>query len=136
MTWVGAWVVAGDEDGQHHGDVGKMRSACIGIVEDGDVARRKDNRRDGCLHGHRHGAQMDRHVIAHRDYPALAVENGAGIIAPLFDIGRERGAAQGGAHLLGNGMHGTLEDGEVYWVRFGGIGCGMGHAGTVMTIFR
>src|SRR5208282_6652378 len=50
------------------------------------------------------------HVVAHGDDFARAVEHGAGIIAPLFDVGRKRRAPQGRAHLLGNGVIQVLED--------------------------
>ena len=44
----------------------------------------------------------------------LAIEDGAGIVAPLLDVGRERSAPQGRAHLLGNGMHRALKDRQLY----------------------
>ncbi len=66
---------------------------------------------------------MHRHVIAHGDHPRLAIEDGAGIVAPLLDVGRERGAPQGRAHLLGDGMHRALKDRQFYR-----IGSGKGHA--------
>ena len=53
---------------------------------------------------------MHRHVIAHGDHSGLAVEDRAGIVAPLLDVRRKRGAAQRSAHLLGNRMHGALKD--------------------------
>ena len=53
---------------------------------------------------------MHRHVVAHGNHPALAVEHRAGIVAPLLDVGRERGAPQRRAHLFGDGMHGALKD--------------------------
>ena len=65
---------------------------------------------------------MHRHVIAHGDHPCLAVEDRAGIVAPLLDVGRERGAPQGRAHLLGNGMHGALKDRQLHRID------GMAHA--------
>ncbi len=44
------------------------------------------------------------------------IEDGAGIVAALFDVGRERGAAQGGAHLFGDGVVEVLEDFEFDWI--------------------
>ena len=61
---------------------------------------------------HGHGAQVHRHVVAHGDDLACGIEDGAGVVAALFDVGREGGAAQGGAHLLGNGVVEVLEDFE------------------------
>ena len=42
----------------------------------------------------------------------LAIEDRAGIVAALLDIGRERGAPQRRAHLLRDGVHGALKDRE------------------------
>ena len=55
---------------------------------------------------------MHRHVIAHGDDLARGVEHGAGVVAALLDIGRERSAAQRRAHLLGDGVVEVLEDFE------------------------
>jgi hypothetical protein len=57
---------------------------------------------------------MHRHVIAHGDDPGLAVEDGAGVVAPLLDVGRESRAPQRRAHLLGNGMHRALKNRQFY----------------------
>jgi hypothetical protein len=48
-------------------------------------------------------------VVAHRDHLAVAIKYRAGLIAPLFDVGRKRGPPQRGAHLLGNGVEEILE---------------------------
>ena len=50
--------------------------------------------------GHRHRAEMHRHVIALRDHAPIRVENCARIIASLLDVWREGGAAQRDAHLF------------------------------------
>jgi hypothetical protein len=42
----------------------------------------------------------------------LRVEHGARIVAALFDVRRKRGAAESGAHLLGNGVVEILENFE------------------------
>src|SRR5439155_16484491 len=40
----------------------------------------------------------------------LSIENRAGVVAPLFDIGREGGALKSRSHLLRDGMEQALED--------------------------
>ena len=52
---------------------------------------------------------MNRHVIAHGDDLAARVEDGAGVVAPLLNIGRERSAAQRRAHFFGDGVVEVLE---------------------------
>ena len=56
---------------------------------------------------------MHRHVIAHGEHVAGGVEERAGVIATLFDVGREGGAAQRCAHLFGDGVKEMLEDFEL-----------------------
>jgi hypothetical protein len=53
---------------------------------------------------------MHGHVIAHGNHFAVRVKDRAGVVSPLFDIGRKRGPPQSGAHLLGNGVINVLED--------------------------
>ena len=53
---------------------------------------------------------MHRHMIAHGNDPSLRIEDRAGVIAALDDIGRDRGAAKRRAHLFGNRMHGALKN--------------------------
>ena len=55
---------------------------------------------------------MHGHVVAHGDDSSLPVEDCAGVVAALLYVGRERGAAQGSAHLLGDGMNGAVKDSE------------------------
>ena len=59
---------------------------------------------------------MDRHVIAHGDDVARAIEHGARIVATLLDVGRKRRTTQGRAHLFGNGVVKVLEDFQFYWI--------------------
>ena len=119
----GSLVLPGQKDRQHHGDIRQMRSTGKGIIEDGDVPGRKCNRRDCCLHRHRHGAEMHRHVIAHGDHPRLGIEDGARVVSPFLYVGRESRAPQGCTHLLGNGVHRALKDRQ-----FDGIGSRKAHA--------
>jgi len=68
-------------------------SATEGIVQHDDVAGFEFTRFHSGRDRHWHGAQVHRHVIAHGDDLACGIENGAGVVAALFDIGREGSAA-------------------------------------------
>ena len=100
------------KDRQDHGDVWQVGAAGPGVVEHGDVARLEAEGADGGLHAHGHGAEVDGHVIAHGDDAALAVKQGAGVVAALLDVGAEGGTAQDRTHLFGDGADGGGEDGE------------------------
>jgi hypothetical protein len=52
---------------------------------DNDIAQ-------GRSHSHGHRAEMHRHVISLRDDATGRIKHGAGIIASLFDVWRERSA--------------------------------------------
>ena len=65
---------------------------------------------DDRLDRHRHRAQMNRHVVAHRNHSLPAVKERAGIVAPLLDIRRDRSPSQRRAHLLRNRMDAALKD--------------------------
>src|SRR5579871_2895117 len=56
---------------------------------------------------------MHRHVIAHGQHLSPRVEERAGIVAALFDIGGKRSAAQRRAHLFGDGVEEVSEDFEL-----------------------
>jgi hypothetical protein len=51
-------------------------------------------------------------VIAHGNDLARGIEDGAGVVAALLNVGRKRSAAQRGSHLFGDGMVEILEDFE------------------------
>ena len=59
---------------------------------------------------------MDRHVIALSNHVALGIEDGAGVIAPLLDIGSEGGALERRAHLFRDRVEEAFEDFELDWV--------------------
>ena len=59
---------------------------------------------------------MNRHVIAHGEDIARGVKYGAGVVAPLFDVGREGGTAECGAHFFRDRMEEIFEDLEAYGV--------------------
>ena len=99
------------------GDIGKMRAAAKGIVQNRDVAGRKIECLRGVLHRQRHGAQVHGHVIAHRHRFARGIVNGAGIIAAFFDVRRKRRLAQHRAHLLGDGDQQVPKQFQLNWIR-------------------
>ncbi len=95
---------------RHQCDVRQMRPAAKGIVQHDHVAGAECKTRNGRSHRHRHRAQMHGHVIAHGDHFTAGIKDGAGIVPPLFDIGRKCGTTQRGPHLLGDGVVNILED--------------------------
>ncbi len=100
----------GGVDRHHHREVGKVRPSRVRIVEQRDVAGPKPERGDCGSDRHRHRSQVDRHVIAHGEDLSTAVKHRAGIVAPLLDIGRERGPAQRRAHFFRHRVKEILED--------------------------
>jgi hypothetical protein len=101
------------KDRLHHRDVGQVRATRVRVVEDGDVARAKLQRRHGRLDRHGHRAEMHRHVVAHGDDAMLRIEDGTGIIATLFNIGGDRRSSQRCTHLFRDGVQGALEHGKL-----------------------
>ena len=80
-----------------------MIAALERIIDDDDVALCPVGKaiQDG-LHACRHGAQMRRNVGRLRDQPPGAVEQGAGKVQALLDVGRIGRAPQRDAHFLGD----------------------------------
>src|SRR5580658_1758431 len=89
-----------------------MGSATERIIEHDHVSRRHLASRNRCPYRHWHRTQVHRYVVAHCDHFTFTIEHSAGIIATLLDIGRKRGTAQRGSHLLGNRVKKVLEDFE------------------------
>jgi hypothetical protein len=87
-----------------------VRAAAEGIVEHDDVARFEFAILHSGGNRHRHGAEVHRHVITHGDDLAFGIEDSAGVVAALFDIGRERSTTQCGSHFFGDGVVEVLED--------------------------
>ena len=56
---------------------------------------------------------MHGHVVAHGDDFTVCSEDGAGVVAALFDVGRKCSASQGCAHLLGDGVVEIFENLEL-----------------------
>src|SRR5258708_35801797 len=61
---------------------------------------------------------MHGHVIALRNNAPISVKNRAGVIAPLFDVGRERGAPQRRAHLFRYRSVERAIDFQSGWIEF------------------
>ena len=80
-----------------------MRAAAKGIVHQRDIAWGKIESLANGAHGHRHGAEMHGHVIAHRHRVAVRVVNRAGVVAPLFDVCGIGRLAKNDAHFFGDG---------------------------------
>ena len=93
-------------------EVGEVRSARVGVVQDPRLARLGVVRADG---GDRlrHGAEVDGDVLRLRDHVARLVEERGGAVTALLDVGRERGADEDRAHLLGDRPQAAADDLEL-----------------------
>src|SRR5204863_332976 len=80
------------------------------------------------LDGAEQRAEMQRDVRRLRDQPTLAVEQADRAVAPLLNVGRERGADKIRAHLLGDGQEAVRE--HLHQDRIGEVarGCHPGSA--------
>ena len=79
------------------------------VVKDDHVTFSESDRFQGRFYGEWHRPEVHWDVCSLCDHVALFVENRAGKISSLFDIGRERGSVQGHSHLLGDGRESVLE---------------------------
>src|SRR5947207_1215888 len=70
----------------------------------------------------RHRSQMHRDMRRLRQQVRVLVKQGAGEVAALFDVGRERGALERNAHLLGGGFQETAHE-----LEFDGVDCYRSH---------
>ena len=93
-------------------DVGQVGAAGVGVVEDEDLAVGRPLGDDGG-DGVRHRAEVDGDVLGLGDHPAALVEERGRAVAPLLDVRRERGADEGGAHLLGDRAQRAADDLEL-----------------------
>ena len=92
--------------------VGQMRSARERIVQRCDVAALEIEVRDCRAHRQRSRAEMHRNVRGLRDQLAARVENRAGKIVPLLDVGRERRLPEHHAHLVGDRGEAIVHHGQ------------------------
>jgi len=82
-------------------EVGQVRAAVVGIVQEHGIPGLERRERQRRLDGARHGAEVHGDVRGLRHQPGVRVEHGARVVEPLGDVGRVRGAHERGAHLLG-----------------------------------
>ncbi len=104
------------EDGHHHRQVGQVRAPGVGVVQQGDVSGAELECAQRGLDRHGHRAEMDGHVVAHGKDISRGVENGAGIVAALLDVGRKRGTAERGAHFFRDRVEEIFENFEAYGI--------------------
>src|SRR5262249_37253988 len=95
-----------------------MGAASVRVIKDDNITGRELYSFQCRPHRHRHGAEMDWHMIALRDEQTFLIENGAGIIAPFFDIGRERRTPETDAHLFSYRCIERFEDFQLYRISF------------------
>lgn len=93
-----------DEYRSYERDIGQVGPAAERIVQHSHVARPQIEMIERRANRHRHRAEVDRHVVAHGNDLTVGIENSAGIIPPFLNVWRERGAAECGAHLFGDGV--------------------------------
>ena len=67
---------------------------------------------DGGPHRRRHRAEVDRDVLGLHEQVAVGGEQRGRAVGPLLDVGAEGGAAQDGAHLVGDAGEAGQEDGQ------------------------
>ena len=93
---------------------GRWEPPLEGVVGHDHVARTRVLG-EACEHrAHRrsHGAQVDGNVGRVGDQPARGVEDRAGVVEALLDVGRHRGVAKHRTHLLRHGHEAVAEDFE------------------------
>src|SRR5439155_19077156 len=93
-------------------DVGEVRPARVGIVEDEDVFGPGVVVHDG-VDRVGHGAEVDGDVLGLRDHSTLLVEQGGRAVAPLLDVGGERGMDEDGAYFFGDRAERAAENLEL-----------------------
>ncbi|GKT94385.1 LOW QUALITY PROTEIN: uncharacterised protein [Colletotrichum tofieldiae] len=123
-----------DEDGGDNCQVREVGAAPLRVVREEDVAGLELAFPETVLRLDRelHGPQVDRDVRGVGDELSGGGEDGAGEVEAFLDGGRDGGALEGGAHLLGDGHEAVGKDGEldrVDWLgrrRGGEVGSGSG----------
>src|SRR5262249_16301561 len=103
--------LAVDVDRGDERDVGQVRAAGKGIVEDEDVAGR-GHALDDSSHRVAHRTEMHGNVLRLRDHAPVGVEQGARAVASLLDVRRVAAPHEHGAHLLGDSRERVHEDGQ------------------------
>src|ERR1700733_7998442 len=100
-----------------------MGSPSVRVVQNHHVPPFQGQRFHCYFHRNGHGAEVDRHVVAHGNDSSLRIKYGAGVIAALDDVGRNGSAAKGRAHFFGNRMHGALKNRQSNGIGDSGRGC-------------
>src|SRR4029077_3583676 len=91
-----------EEYRRHHGNVGKMCPAPVGIVEDDVITFREIifELFQNSLHRVGHCAEMDRYVLCLGYQLSSCIEEGARVVSPLLDVGGEAGFSEDYSHLF------------------------------------
>ena len=98
------------EQGRHHGHVGQVGAAEIGIVEDDHVPFLPVDAGHDPGHGVGHAPQVHGNVGRLGAETAFGVEHGAGEVEPFANVGGEGRALQHRAHLVADGGQAAGED--------------------------
>src|SRR5688572_20972798 len=77
-----------------------MSTPFIGIVENDNVSGHHGNSLNPGENGHRHGSEMDRHMVPLGYKLSLGIKDGARIVSSFLNIGGECGAPQSDSHFF------------------------------------
>ena len=110
------YALAADVHGRHQGDVGQVGAPQVRVVEDNHIAGAEGAgvNADGRIHRRGHSPQVHWHMGGLGNHLALGVEEGAGVVPALLDIGRVGGALEGYPHLFTGGDEQVLENFQAY----------------------
>src|SRR3954469_25819526 len=78
----------GEKYARNGRDIRQMSAAAEWVIQDNDITRLESKGGARILDGQRHRAEMNRHMLTHRDGLARAIVNSARVVAAFLDIGR------------------------------------------------
>src|SRR5688572_18171662 len=93
-----------------------MRTPFIGIVENDNVSGHHGHSSNPGENRHRHGSEMDRHMVPLRYKLSLGIKDGARIVSSFLDIGGEGGAPQSDSHFFCYRSVKGLKNLEADWI--------------------
>jgi hypothetical protein len=77
-----------------------MRSSGKGIVQGRHITLPYRDLLQSRSHSHRHGPEMNRHVVSLRNYAPVPIKDRTRIVATFFDVWRESCPPQSNTHFL------------------------------------
>ena len=107
------------EQGRDQRHIGQVRAAQVGVVHDDHVAGPPLQLRNDAAHGVSHAAQVHRNVGGLGAQQTLRVEQGAGEVQPVLDVGGDGAALQYGAHFRAERLDAIDEKTSFYGIHYG-----------------